>query len=115
MAIPDNREKIRTNLPQHRLERFLQSLSDGTCTQVPGSASLFAESGGAQFVFEGGTYELNESYELVNAVHLCAGDAKFVHTLISEHEVELSAAVAQQDFDLAKVIKRKVDDLKRLI
>lgn len=114
MAIPDNLDLINTNLPPVRLEHFLNALREDRCFQVPGTASLCAEAGSAQFIFEGNTYSLHEFVELVSSIHITAGDPLFVQMLINEHEAALEVVVKKRDYDAAKKINSKIESLKTL-
>lgn len=115
MAIPENHSQIGTNLPPARLDDFLLALEDGRCVDIPESGSMFLGSRGAKFLFEGSTYEMTEFYELTNTVSLCSASSEFIQLLIDEHEANLAAVVKERNFDKAKTINEKIENLKRLL
>ncbi len=115
MAIPENRRSISTNLPFPRLEVFLNALKEETVQHVPGSTSMFAEFAQCEFDFEGARYYVDEFVEEVTSVRLISAKPSFVQTVIDELEAELSVAVSERDYDQAKEINEKIEDLKELL
>lgn len=115
MAIPENHDRISTNLPPAQLERVLEFLKRGNVQEVPGTASMFAESGYWEIELEGARYEIGEFSEEVNLVSLISAKPVFVQALINEHEVELEVFVRARDYDKAKITNNRINHLKRLL
>jgi hypothetical protein len=71
LANPENvSANIQTNLSPKKLKEFIEAIDSGVAKEVPGTASVFAESGGCEFVYNGETYIINESYEVLDVVLL---------------------------------------------
>ena len=115
MAIPENRKSISTNLPFPRLNTFLDALEDEKVQHVRGSTSVFAESAGCAFDFEGARYGVSEGSEWIIGVSLLSANPAFAQTLIDELEAELSVVVKERNYDKAKAINNKIEDLKKLL
>lgn len=70
MAIPKDRSKIRTNIPRSKLNEVLEAIEAEKVTLVPGSYSLYADSGGWQITFKGSRFAVEEISEEVTSVQL---------------------------------------------
>ncbi len=114
MAIPKNQGLISTNLPISRFEAFLSALKEEKVQWVPGSTSLFAESAGCEYDFDGARYSISEFVEEVNSVYLVSAEPQFLETLINELEDELAVVVKERDYDKAKIVNGKIKDLTKL-
>ncbi len=115
MAIPENWKLISTNLPFSRLKAFLDALEQEKVQYVHGSISLFVQSAGCEFNFEGATYGVNEFSEEITSVNLLSANPAFTQTLINELEADLSVVVKERKYDEAKAINAKIEDLKNLL
>lgn len=115
MAIPKNRKSISTNLPFPRLNTFLDALKDEKPQWVPGSTSMFAESAGCEFDFEGARYSVGEFVEEITSVYLLSAKPAFVQTVIDELEAGLSVVVKERNYDEAEAINDKIENLKNLL
>lgn len=114
MAIPAKLESVSTNLPSFQLEKVIRALEDGNATEVPGTHSLFAESRGWEIDFEGARYAVSEFVEEVYSVRLISATPTFTQVLIDELEGQLSEVVSVREYDRAKKINSKIEDLKTL-
>lgn len=112
MAIPEKIESIATNLPLSQLKKILKALEDKTVQTVPGTYSLCAESGGWQVDFEGVRYSVVELVEVITDIRLISANLTFLQSLINELEAELSVVVNVKDYDKAKEINYKIEQLK---
>lgn len=115
MAIPEDRKSISTNLPLPRLEKILQALEDGNVEEVPESDSLVAEVGSWEVDFEGARYRIIELVEEVVLVYLVSANPGFVQALIDGLEIDLSVVVGERDYDAAKAINNKIENLRTLL
>jgi len=115
MAIHENHESISTNLPHSQLEKVLKALENGDVTEVPGSYLIFAESSRWKIDFEEARYAISEWVEEVGSVRLDSAGPTLLKTLIDELEAGLSIVIKKRDFDKAKEVDHKIQDLTAML
>lgn len=115
MAIPENLQRISTNVPVDHLQRVVAALDKGEVEVVPGSISGGNEGASEKFIFEGATYYTSEVFEEVDRIKLISGSPDLVQALIDKLEGEHSTALSGRDYDKAKGINAKIENLKKVL
>ena len=108
-------ESMSTNLPSLWLNIVVSAINKEKATHIPGSTSMFAESAACDFLFKGNRFHVEEFTEMVQSINLTLGKPNFVRKLISQHELDLSAAISRRAFRKAEEINDKIESLKRAL
>jgi len=70
VAIPTDINKIHSNLSLEQLEEVLKAIDEEQVEWFPEATSVFAESAGGEFGYQGKRYAVNEFLEVITSVQL---------------------------------------------
>jgi hypothetical protein len=104
-----------TNLTESQLEKVAMGIMEKRIVWDDSKSDMFSELSHSEFDFEGARYKYEEFLESPSVIELISAEPAFVQSIIDDHEKELTEVTGKRDYDKAKKINDKIENLQKLL